>query len=139
MSIVINPSPAYLKEVILSAATEATHIFGGMAVVDASLGQCLSDLPPAALAVLQQVDLLRQEVEGLSRFLAHISEEAPQHLQCALDPVLPFLTLQAQALRLVGPFMTAEQTSSRGFCPEEEWTTNDALASEVRVRHRQSR
>ncbi|QDA35968.1 hypothetical protein E4191_17620 (plasmid) [Paracoccus liaowanqingii] len=61
----------------------------------------LGHLPPAVLALLQRADLLRQEADGLARFLGRLAEDASPGTSCNPSPALQ-LSLQQQIGRLSG-------------------------------------
>ena len=90
-----------LRDALDRASVEARRIALALAQIDEALGAML-EVTEGSAQSLQVADLLRQEVEGLSVFLALLAEQTgPDH---PFDPsgAAEALDLRAQSLRLTG-------------------------------------
>ena len=101
-----TPDPC-LNAALQRAAAEAHRIAQGLGRIDAALGAMLQ-VTDAAAQSLQVADLLRQEVEGLSRFLDVLAQQTPPGQPCDAARAAAGLDLRAQAVRLGGLTMIAE-------------------------------
>ncbi|WP_411837101.1 hypothetical protein [Paracoccus sp. ME4] len=103
--------PDTLRAALDRAAAEAHRIAEGLTRIDAALGALVQESDAAARS-LQAADLLRQEVEGLSRFLAALAAQADPGARCDTAGVLSELALGAQAGRLGAVARVAEAEMS---------------------------
>ena len=103
-----TPDPC-LNAALHRAAAEAHRIAQGLGRIDAALGAMLQ-VTDAAAQSLQAADLLRQEVEGLLRFLGVLAQQTPPGQPCDPGQAAAGLDLRAQAVRLGGMAPAADST-----------------------------
>ena len=119
----MTPDPDGLRGALDRAAAEAHRIAEGLTRIDVALGAMVQESDAAARS-LQAADLLRQEVEGLSRFLSALAEQADPQARCDTAAVLSQLALGAQAGRLGAVARTPEMEMS-----DDLWGVNQAAGT----------
>ncbi|MCG6112840.1 MAG: hypothetical protein MEQ74_11745 [Paracoccus sp.] len=90
-----------LREALDRASVEARRIAVALAQIDEALGAML-EVTDGSAQSLQVADLLRQEVEGLSVFLALVAQQTPPDQPFDPSGAGSALDLRAQSLRLTG-------------------------------------
>lgn len=102
---------APLAVVLGRAAAEAVYLASGLGLLERQIGSAVHQMDSEVLAELQQIDALRQGIEGLARFLAGIAGQLDPAVTCGLGDAAATLTMQAQAQRLmVSPDGSAQIT-----------------------------
>ena len=92
-------NPMSVHRLLGACAKEASHIATGIEELDVALGRVLHDdrLPGA---VLQRIDLIRQEAMGLAAVLERIANAPALDHILDIDALSQLLTLRAQHARI---------------------------------------
>lgn len=104
---------APLGAVLARAAAEAGFLASGLERLELQIGSAVHQIDSVVLSELQEIDALRQGLEGLSRFLGGIARQTDPAITCVLGDAAATLTMQAQAIRLmVSPDGSAQLPSA---------------------------
>lgn len=96
-----------LVTALTRAAAEADFLASALLRHEHDIGRTLSLIEVEGLRSLQDVDVTRQGVEGLGRFLAELARQLDAAIMCAAGAAAMTLTMQAQARRLAGDLPVA--------------------------------
>jgi hypothetical protein len=89
------------RHILAACAAEAGRLSDGLAELDRAIGQALAEaLEQADPRVLQRLDLLRQEADGLARLLALATSMPAPDAMIDTDAIARCVPLAAQRARL---------------------------------------
>lgn len=98
--------PPPLCRAVAQAATELAALQARLdrleIGMEAALAPASAGLPPGAIALLQEVDILRQSLAAMAGFLDHLAQATDAQGRVSMGPALAAMPLRDMARRLAG-------------------------------------